>query len=223
MEFNLKRFEEHQIDEKIIEELIKALEFKGYMIRKAKWKNARQCYYCRTRIVEGFNVAIKINYDDEWIFETCSKSHAIKLIVSTLSKEFARRLTDIYADPKYASFLKLLKTLSKRGYEYVSYDEPFRVHAFPENNKPEVLIFNNYPTDLGIWIDYIELKHRDFIISLLDEIAINFSDANKELILDTRHTPYYEVNDVVRMVLELYCMYMQRGFKPSVPVRCSDE
>jgi len=206
----------------MIDELIKTLGFKGYMVRRARWRSLRSCCYCRMRVMEGFRVVIRISDENEWIFEACSRDHATKLVASVLGKEFAKRLSDIYSDPKYATFLKFVKILSKRGYEYMSCDEPTRIHVFPENDKPEVLIFNGYPSSLGIWIDYIELKHRDFIASLLDEIAINFPDADKELILDIRHTPYYEVNDVKKMALDLYCMYMGRGFKPSVPITCGD-
>jgi len=204
-----------------IAELIKVLGFDGYVIKRARWRSLRRCCYCRMRIAEGFNAIIRISREDEWIYETCSRDHAIKLIIATLGKELARRLSNpIYADSRYSSFLKLMNILSKRRYEYISHDEPFRVHVFPENDKPEIIIVNNYPSGLGIWIDYIELNHRDFIVSLLDEIDTNFPDVEKELILDTRHTPYYEVNDVVKMVINLYCEYMNRGFKPSAPIRC---
>jgi len=208
----------------MIDGLIKALGFKGYTVRKARWRSIRICCYCRMRIMEGFRVVIKITDDNEWIFEACSRDHAVKLIASVLGKELARRLSNpIYSDPRYASFLKLAKILSKRGYEYMSCDELTRIHVFPENDKPEVVIANSYPNELRILIDYIELKHRDFIASLLDEIAINFPDSDKELLLDLRHTPWYELNDAKKMALDLYCTYMSRGFKPSTPVRCGDD
>jgi len=207
----------------MIEELIKTLGFKGYIVRKAKWKSVRTCYYCKMCFIEGFRVIIRISDDTELIFESCSKEHAIRTVKSVLGKEFANRLSNpTYSDPKYASFLKFVKIISKRNYEYMSCDEPIHIHVFPESNKPEIIIFNGYPSKLRIWIDYIELRHKDFIISLLDEIAINFLDVDKELDLDLRHTPYYEIDDAVKMIRDIYCRYIDYGFKTIVPIRCYD-
>jgi len=212
----------------MIEELIKSLGFKGYVIRRARWRGMHSCWYCRMRIMDGFRVVIKISDDIEWIFETCSRDHSMRLVASVLGKEFAKRLSDsIYGgDPRYVAFLKLVKILSKRFskicYEYMVCDEPIHIHVYPDSGKPEVIIFNGYPNKLRIWIDYIELRHKDFIISLLDEIAINFLDVDKELDLDLRHTPYYEINDAVKMIHDLYCRYIDYGFKPTVLVRCDE-
>jgi len=190
----------------------------SYEIRRAK---GGKCDYCGI-LLEGecFKARVRIGIGG-FTYKACSREHAERLIARILGREYALRLSD--ADVLQASFMKLVKIISPYGYSNcIDATDPHYIHCYPEVDRPELVIRNYYPQTMLIDFDYIELAHRKIIEGVLDGIAYNFVDANKTLILDIRHTPYYELEEVKRTALEIYCRYARYGFKPDPPVDCDE-
>jgi len=200
-----------------IDELLKLYGYKGYSIEKAKWKDPIRCCYCEKGITKGFRVSLKTDWGSE-TYHVCSKEHAEKLVVKLLASRLARDLTDFFAD-HFAAHSKLVM-IARKHHGYVMFNSNV-IYCPPENGMPEIVIRNLWP-HVEVWIDYIDVPHRDLLIRILDDIALRFLGSDVELLLDLRHTPKEQIMEAKAMVRELYCKYAEYGFRPVDHVVCGE-
>jgi len=204
------------VSELLVRELARVLGYRGYEIKRAKWRQPKKCGYCGREVTDGCRVYMYRSGGYSYTY-ACSWEHGLKLLARELGEELAEDLSGPY-DPNDVVHEKLIGIL-RMLHNNVSFDSEV-IYSMPESGLPEVIIKNFYPYSVRITIDYIEVNQRDFIDSLLREVARILLGADVELLLDLRHTPREQILEAKKMVRELYCRYIEYGFKPVDYVEC---
>jgi len=201
-----------------IDELLEMFGYTGYRIQRAKWRNYVRCDCCGTLATKGFRVILLCGSSYEY-YCACSREHAEKLVGWLLGSRLAARLSDDPLSVQVVAINRLVQILRKWYSRVKAYE--FGVYALPEDGKPEVSIKVFYPHFIKVRISFIEVSHREFLTSLLDEIGLHFMGTNVELEFDLWYTPWYEKIEASKMIRELYCKYYTKyGFRPAEDVVC---